>query len=203
MPFSIWTLLGLIIGCPGAVWGCIQIYNYYFDPKLDAPNTLGATAPIEQQTDDERVLVKFDMARAMRPGTLEYKISTIMKDVPPSIQMALFMFPEYVSARAQKRYELWTGIAGLILSLSLTPFFMLGMAIWTEGFSIKGFIFASAIVIAFLSVPFAMFRWGFRAKRLSRSAARFAALKEENGLRLAFEWTAIKSRHENPRALQD
>jgi hypothetical protein len=200
MPFSIWTsLLALIVAMPSAVWGCIQIYHYCFGPRPDVPNALNAIAPPDRPTDDERVLVKFDMARAMSPGTLEYKISTIVRDVPPDVQLPFLMFPEYVSEWAQKRYELWTGIAGIILSLSLTPFFALGMAIWKEGISTKGIILVSAAAIAFLSIPFVMFRWGFRAKRLSRSAARFAEFREENGLRLGFEWTAIKSLYQKPR----
>ena len=119
MPFSIWTLLALIIGSPGAVWGCIQIYNYYFGLKPHAPNALNAIAPPEQPADNERVLVKFDMARSMWPGTLEYKISAIIRDLPLNSQMLVLMFPEYVSERVQKRYELWTGIAGLIVQFSL------------------------------------------------------------------------------------
>jgi len=115
--------------------------------------------------------------------------------------MPLLMFPEYVSERAEKRYDLWSGIAGLILSLSLTPFFMFGMTIWAEGFSKRGIFIVSAVVIAFLSIPLAMFRYAFRQRRLSRNAARLAELKEENGLRLAFEWTAPKSRFEKPGAL--
>jgi hypothetical protein len=194
MPFSIWTMLALIMGTPGAVWGCIQIYNYYFGPKQNAPNALNAIALPEQQAGDERVLVKFDMARAMWPGTLEYNISATLRDAPPTMQMPLLMFPEYVSERAQKRYDLWSGIAGLILSLSLTPFYMLGLAIWTTGISTRGIVIVSAAVITLLFILFAMFRYAFRQKRLSRSAARLAELKEENGLRLAFEWTAPKSR---------
>jgi hypothetical protein len=170
-------------------------------PKTNAPNALNAIAMPEQQADDERVLVKFDMARAMWPGTLEYNISVALRDAPPNIQMPLLMFPEYVSERAQKRYDLWSGIAGLILSLSITPFFMFGMAIWTERFSIRSIFIVSAVVIALLSIPFAMLRYAFRQKRLSRRAARLAELKEENGLRLAFEWTAPKSRYEKPGVL--
>ena len=194
MTFSIWTMLALVMGTPGAVWGCIQIYNYYLGPKQNTPNALNAIALPEQQAGDERVLVNFDMARAMWPGTLEYNISAALRDAPPNIHMPLLMFPEYVSERAQMRYDLWSGIAGLILSLSLTPFYMLALAISTTGVSTRGIFIVSAFVIGFVIIPFAMFRYAFKQKRLSRSAARLAELKEENGLRLAFEWTAPKSR---------
>jgi hypothetical protein len=200
MPFSIWTLLALLVALPGSVWGCIQIYDYYCGPQPKIPNTLDAVLPPDQPTDEERALVKFDMARALWPGTLEFKISTILQDVPSNDQLPLLLAPEYVSKWAQKRYDLWTGLAGLILSLSITPSFVLGMSIWRDGISTRGIVILSAFVIVFLSIPFAMFRRAFRARRLSRRADRFAELCEESGLRLAFEWTAIKSRYEKPQA---
>jgi hypothetical protein len=195
------AVLALVMASPGAIWGCIQIYNYYLGPKTNAPDTLNAIAFSEDPADDERILVKFDMARSMWPGTLEYKISAALRDAPPNSQMLFLMFPEYFSERAQKRHDLLSGIAGLILSLALTPFFMIGMAIWNDGVSTKGIFIVSALVLAFLSIPTTMFRYALRQKRLSRSAEKLAELKEENGLRLAFEWTAPKSQLENSRAL--
>jgi hypothetical protein len=193
--FSIWTFVTLVMGIPGAAWGSIQIYNYFFGPKPLAPNALNAVVTPEQSVDEERVLVKFDMARALLPGTFEYKISTILRNLPSDDQLPLLIAPEYVSEWARKRYDLWVGIAGLILSLAITPLFLLAVSIWTDGISTKGSIVVGAIVVAFLSVPFAMLRRAVKAKRLSRRAERFAKFREDNGLRLAFEWTPIKSRY--------
>jgi hypothetical protein len=154
---------------------------------------LNAISSSEPAADEERVLVKFDMARALWPGTLEYKISAALRDVPPTVQMPLLMYPEFVAERAKKRHSLWTGIAGLILSLSMTPFFALGMALHEVGITPKGILFSIAMAIAVFGPAFLMFRWGTKAKRISRCAERFAEIKKENGLRLAFEWTAPRS----------
>ena len=193
MTFSVWTLLGLIIAFPGAAWASIQVFNYCFGPQPTAPGTLNAIASSGRKPEEERVLVQFDMARWMWPGTLENKISVILRGVPASLQMPLLMFPKFVVERAQKRYELWTGLAGLLLSLSITPFLALGLALFQVGITAKSILVTSAMVIAVVAPASVMLRWGFKAKRISRCAASFAELQKENGLRLGFEWTAMKS----------
>jgi hypothetical protein len=107
--------------------------------------------------------------------------------------MQFLTFPEYVGEKAHKRHDLWIGLGGLALNIAFVLLPALFTAVWQVGITARSASIASVVVLAVLAPTIAMLRWGFRAKRVSRSAERFADLQKENGLRLAFEWTAIKS----------
>jgi hypothetical protein len=189
MASTIWTL---IIGIPGCIWSVIQIFRYFKTPDAKVPEPFNATAELPS-SGDERVLVKFDMARAMMPGSLENRISAILRDVPHDDQMPLLVFPEYVREKKQSSWELWSGLTALYISFLPWVYFSMYLFISTRDLTPRQLFFEIAIVIALPVPPTLTFRKALRAKRLARRAVRFIELQNENGLRLAFEWTASKT----------
>jgi hypothetical protein len=198
MPFSIWTVITIILAIPGAVWATIQIYRHSRAPDPKAPDTLNAISSSDR-SDDERVLRKFDMARAMWPGTLENRISMILRGVPARDQMPLLLFPEYVREKSQNSRELWLALAVLYANILGPQYILFSIAIFHGAFTAKQMFVIVGSMLVLAAPPIMMIRRGLNARRLSRRAARFIELqKEENALRLAFEWTAIKPPSERP-----
>lgn len=197
---SFGMMITIILGIPSAVWATIQIWRHFSAPRPKGPDTLNAISSPDRP-DDERVLRKFDMARAMWPGTLENRIAMILRDVPVRDQMPLLLFPEYVRDKAQSSYELWIALAVLYISFLVPPYILFPMVMSQDAFTAKQIFVISVLTLVLATPPIVMFRRGLNARRLSRRAARFIELqKEENDLRLAFEWTTLKPlANEKPR----